>query len=199
MKFKNQNQNSSIIHHRLSLFVQGCKGTKKSRHDVTALWVIWCERKTGLEPATYSLEGCRSAKWATSAIEWERKDSNLRRLSQQIYSLSHLTALELSHHISLCLRADRGTWTHDRLITNQLLYQLSYIGTAFFFQRTCLCFEAAKIVFFSFHTTVRVLFFVFFNQDANYQCDIFCHKDAGNFQKGCETGVQDGFQRVKSA
>ena len=26
--------------------------------------------------------------------EWERKDSNLRRLSQQIYSLSHLTALE---------------------------------------------------------------------------------------------------------
>ena len=29
--------------------------------------------------------------------KWERKDSNLRRLSQQIYSLSHLTALELSH------------------------------------------------------------------------------------------------------
>ena len=28
--------------------------------------------------------------------KWERKDSNLRRLSQQIYSLSHLTALELS-------------------------------------------------------------------------------------------------------
>ena len=36
--------------------------------------------------------------------EWERKDSNLRRLSQQIYSLSHLTALELSHIVSLlCL------------------------------------------------------------------------------------------------
>ena len=31
---------------------------------------------------------------------WERKDSNLRRLSQQIYSLSHLTALELSHHLA---------------------------------------------------------------------------------------------------
>ena len=26
-----------------------------------------CERKTGLEPATYSLEGYRSTKWATSA------------------------------------------------------------------------------------------------------------------------------------
>ena len=36
--------------------------------------------------------------------KWERKDSNLRRLSQQIYSLSHLTALELSHVVSrLCL------------------------------------------------------------------------------------------------
>ena len=33
-------------------------------------------------------------------MKWERKDSNLRRLSQQIYSLSHLTALELSHHVS---------------------------------------------------------------------------------------------------
>ena len=36
--------------------------------------------------------------------KWERKDSNLRRLSQQIYSLSHLTALELSHRcFILCL------------------------------------------------------------------------------------------------
>ena len=34
-------------------------------------------------------------------MEWERKDSNLRRLSQQIYSLSHLTALELSQLVSL--------------------------------------------------------------------------------------------------
>ena len=33
--------------------------------------------------------------------KWERKDSNLRRLSQQIYSLSHLTALELSHFVFL--------------------------------------------------------------------------------------------------
>ena len=33
--------------------------------------------------------------------KWERKDSNLRRLSQQIYSLSHLTALDLSHFVFL--------------------------------------------------------------------------------------------------
>ena len=54
---------------------------------------------------------------------WEGEDSNLRRLSQQIYSLPHLTALEPS-----LKRADRRTRTADRLITNQLLYQLSYIG-----------------------------------------------------------------------
>ena len=41
--------------------------------------------------------------------EWERKDSNLRRLSQQIYSLSHLTALELSHIVSFMPRADSRT------------------------------------------------------------------------------------------
>ncbi len=41
--------------------------------------------------------------------KWERKDSNLRRLSQQIYSLSHLTALELSqHYFSLCLEPIEG-------------------------------------------------------------------------------------------
>ena len=51
---------------------------------------------------------------------------------QQIYSLSHLTTLETSHHYQENLPkgsgANRGTRTHDRLITNQLLYQLSYIG-----------------------------------------------------------------------
>ena len=62
------------------------------------------ERETGLEPATYSLEGCRSTKWAIPAFNcvnlglqhklWGEEDSNLRRLSQQIYSLPHLTALE---------------------------------------------------------------------------------------------------------
>ena len=45
--------------------------------------------------------------------EWERKDSNLRRLSQQIYSLSHLTALELSqrfyYFVPLGKRADSRT------------------------------------------------------------------------------------------
>ena len=49
---------------------------------------------------------------------------------QQIYSLPHLTALELSHiRFSLRLEKNWSWWTDstpDLLITNQLLYQLSY-------------------------------------------------------------------------
>ena len=125
------------------------------------------ERKTGLEPATWSLEGFRSTKWATSAnwqqnienktsvfttspvVLWGEKDSNLRRLRQQIYSLPHLTALVSPHVISkfqrttelACIRPFPKLWadgrdrTADQLITNQLLYQLSYIGDRFLFQK----------------------------------------------------------------
>ena len=53
------------------------------------------ERETGLEPATLSLEGWRSTNWATlanSLTSWGEQDSNLWRLSQQIYSLPSLTA-----------------------------------------------------------------------------------------------------------
>ena len=45
---------------------------------------------------------------------------------QQIYSLPPL-ATWVSPHARL-FGANGGTRTHDRLITNQLLYQLSYIG-----------------------------------------------------------------------
>ena len=60
------------------------------------------------------------------------------------------------------LRADRGTWTHDRLITNQLLYQLSYIGTAL--SKNSLCFEAAKIRFFPFaRPKTEYFLYLFYN------------------------------------
>ena len=79
------------------------------------------ERKTGLEPATYSLEGYRSTKWATSAYEFtsskiheftswnqlanpqtgklfkERGQEWIRTtevVRQRIYSPPHLAALE---------------------------------------------------------------------------------------------------------
>ncbi len=44
---------------------------------------------------------------------------------QQIYSLSHLATLVCPLHKK---RAEEGTRTPDQLITNQLLYQLSYSG-----------------------------------------------------------------------
>ena len=51
---------------------------------------------------------------------------NLRRRRRQIYSLFPLTTREPHHFIS-CGARDRSR-TRDPLITNQLLYQLSYSG-----------------------------------------------------------------------
>ncbi len=49
---------------------------------------------------------------------------NLRRLSQQIYSLPPLATRE-----PLQLGAGDGTRTRNLLITNQLLYRLSYASS----------------------------------------------------------------------
>ena len=70
---------------------------------------------------------------------WREKDSNLRSLRRQIYSLIPLTARESLHIFGLFGRlyfqkyqaihpigAGDGTRTRNLLITNQLLYQLSY-------------------------------------------------------------------------
>ena len=56
---------------------------------------------------------------------WEEVDSNYRSRRRQIYSLIHLAALESSHIDGA------GDWnrTHNLLITNQLLCQLSYTST----------------------------------------------------------------------
>ena len=60
---------------------------------------------------------------------WGKVDSNHRRQCQQIYSLSPLATREFPH-ILLCQALAGGaggrTRTPDLLITNQLLYQLSY-------------------------------------------------------------------------
>ena len=51
-------------------------------------------------------------------------DSNHRTQREQIYSLSRLaTSLPLQKN-----GAESRTWTHNLLITSQLLYQLSYFG-----------------------------------------------------------------------
>ena len=61
-------------------------------------------------------------------IWWRRVDSNHRSETQQIYSLPPLATRELLHINLSCERfgAGRRIRTPDLLITNQLLYQLSY-------------------------------------------------------------------------
>ena len=95
---------------------------------------------------------------------WERIDSNYRSRWRQIYSLFHLAALELSQIWSwwkdLNLRptdyesvalptelhqqgagkykngAGDRNWTHNLLITNQLLYRLSYTSKIIFIKHS---------------------------------------------------------------
>ena len=67
------------------------------------------------------------------SVWWAEVDSNHRSRRRQIYSLIHLAALESAHNFSvatLLLRCGAGDWTrtHNLLITNQLLCQLSYTG-----------------------------------------------------------------------
>ena len=70
---------------------------------------------------------------------WGKVDSNHRRQCQQIYSLSPLATREFPHIRLLadvvrctveCFGAGRRTRTPDLLITNQLLYQLSYTSVS---------------------------------------------------------------------
>ena len=60
-----------------------------------------------------------------SAFWWGMVDSNHRRHRQQIYSLSPLATREIPH-IIYEIGAGGRIRTPDLLITNQLLYQLSY-------------------------------------------------------------------------
>ena len=68
-----------------------------------------------------------------SFLWWAEVDSNHRSRRRQIYSLIHLATLESAHNFSvatslLCCGAGDWTRTHNLLITNQLLCQLSYTG-----------------------------------------------------------------------
>ena len=60
---------------------------------------------------------------------WGKVDSNHRSYKQQIYSLSPLATREFPHmKLAFLCGAGRRTRTPDLLITNQLLYRLSYTG-----------------------------------------------------------------------
>ena len=90
---------------------------------------FYLERETGFEPATPSLEGWRSSQLSYTRISlkkwWGGEDSNLRRLRRQIYSLLPLAARE-PLQLYYSSGAGDGTRTRNLLITNQLLYRLSY-------------------------------------------------------------------------
>ena len=77
-------------------------------------------------PYLYTKQNSRYRK-VSAVLWWGRTDSNHRSETQQIYSLSPLATRELPH-IRFCSGAGRRTRTPDLLITNQLLYQLSYTG-----------------------------------------------------------------------
>ena len=84
-------------------------------------------------------------------------DSNHRSETQQIYSLPPLATREFSH-----IGAGGRTWTPDLLITNQLLYQLSY--TSKFSFRSCIhsLISSAYIIYHILHH-LSTLFSNFFN------------------------------------
>ena len=86
---------------------------------------------------------------------WERTDSNHRSKKQQIYSLPPLATRELSH-----IGAGGRTRTPDLLITNQLLYQLSYTSTVF----QCIVCPDDFIIIPQTNTLVKCFFCFFQNQ-----------------------------------
>ena len=67
---------------------------------------------------------------AQTAVWWEKVDSNHRSMTQQIYSLPPLATREFSHIKFSIDGAGGRTRTPDLLITNQLLYQLSYTSVS---------------------------------------------------------------------
>ena len=71
---------------------------------------------------------------------WERVDSDHRSETQQIYSLPPLATRELLH-MDLNDGAGGRTRTPDLLITNQLLYQLSYTSV---FNRRMLLYQTFR-------------------------------------------------------
>ena len=102
------------------------------RKPVFALVLLTCHRHVGFEWVRIH-ESSPTNKNPPAQLMgfywWGKVDSNHRSYKQQIYSLSPLATREFPHMKFACLcGAGRRTRTPDLLITNQLLYQLSYTG-----------------------------------------------------------------------
>ena len=94
--------------------------------NIISVSVIICRRQTSLKKVTFVL-----VDKSDFFVWWKRVDSNHRSYKQQIYSLPPLATRELFHTIFKKNGAGDGTRTRDLLITNQLLYQLSYASTLY--------------------------------------------------------------------
>ena len=109
---------------------QGVRRIRKAAKPPTAAQQVQCGRKEQLPCMRCTLQ--EDKKFAASDIPlaanwWGKVDSNHRSRRQQIYSLPHLTALEFPH---MKFGAGGRIRTPDLLITNQLLYQLSYTSSS---------------------------------------------------------------------
>ena len=109
------------------------------RSSLGALWKN--ERETRFELATLSLEGWCSTNWATPAffLWWGEQDSNLRRRSHQIYSLTSLTAWVSPQPYQLFSKNEpmEGFEPPTRWLQISCSGQLSYIGFCSTFLYSC--------------------------------------------------------------
>ena len=91
-----------------------------------ALFPRHVSKRPRFESTTVFTPNKRDIRMDVSFIWWGKVDSNHRRHCQQIYSLSPLATREIPQIYGYSIGAGGRIRTPDLLITNQLLYQLSY-------------------------------------------------------------------------
>ena len=96
-------------------------GKKRKEHAGACSFAAgWAASLTPPIPANKNRPAKQDGFW------WGMVDSNHRRHCQQIYSLSPLATREIPQIYGYSIGAGGRIRTPDLLITNQLLYQLSY-------------------------------------------------------------------------
>ena len=113
---------------RDSICISAPPGRNQCSHQFLNWWQQLSTGQLHLDGFESISKQKRDTPKGVSLFWWGRTDSNHRSDTQQIYSLSPLATRELPHIQLLFVGAGRRTRTPDLLITNQLLYRLSYTG-----------------------------------------------------------------------